>query len=224
MFINFHKFPQQHAFILAGLFIFCPNIFMAPIDSTHQDKPKCTLEYMVWPIKTGRNLLLKKILRLNYYGKNPKNFCNSTLNLLYITLTLAQMHWWIWSSSFQIGVREIRPYSSMHPYQSMYSLIAFGKFSHQYVYSSQYVYYFWPIFPPVRLFQTLEYVLKSFAMVKIVNLLERFLLKLLYVNNNLCIFLSAYYKFWSYKCLSLYFWDRTVLIIGSLGKFSEQYL
>ena len=67
--------------------------FMTPIESTHQDKPICTLEYMVWPIKTGRNLLLKKILRLNYYGKNPKNFCNSTLNLLYITLTLAQMHW-----------------------------------------------------------------------------------------------------------------------------------
>ena len=30
-----------------------------PIDSTHQDKPICTLEYMVWPIRTGRNLLLK---------------------------------------------------------------------------------------------------------------------------------------------------------------------
>ena len=31
-----------------------------PIDSTHQDKPICTLEYMVWPIRTGRNLPLKK--------------------------------------------------------------------------------------------------------------------------------------------------------------------
>ena len=30
-----------------------------PIDSTHQDKPICTLEYMVWPIRTGRNLQLK---------------------------------------------------------------------------------------------------------------------------------------------------------------------
>ena len=30
-----------------------------PIDSTHQDKPICTLEYMVWPIRTGRNLPLK---------------------------------------------------------------------------------------------------------------------------------------------------------------------
>ena len=30
-----------------------------PTDSTHQDKPICTLEYMVWPIRTGRNLLLK---------------------------------------------------------------------------------------------------------------------------------------------------------------------
>ena len=31
-----------------------------PIDSTHQNKPICTLEYMVWPIRTSRNLLLKK--------------------------------------------------------------------------------------------------------------------------------------------------------------------
>ena len=30
-----------------------------PIDSTHQDKPICTLECMVWPNRTGRNLLLK---------------------------------------------------------------------------------------------------------------------------------------------------------------------
>ena len=30
-----------------------------PIDSTHQDKPICTLEYMVWPIRTSRNLPLK---------------------------------------------------------------------------------------------------------------------------------------------------------------------
>ena len=29
-----------------------------PIDSTHQDKPICTLEYMVWPIRTGQNLPL----------------------------------------------------------------------------------------------------------------------------------------------------------------------
>ena len=36
------------------------KIFMLPIDSTHQDKPICTLEYMIWPIRTGRNLPLKK--------------------------------------------------------------------------------------------------------------------------------------------------------------------
>ena len=30
-----------------------------PIDSTHQDKSICTLEYMVWRIRTSRNLPLK---------------------------------------------------------------------------------------------------------------------------------------------------------------------
>ena len=30
--------------------------FMSPIDSTHQGKPICTLEYMVWPIRTNSNL------------------------------------------------------------------------------------------------------------------------------------------------------------------------
>ena len=34
--------------------------FMTPIESTNQDKPICTLEFMVWPIRTGRNLSLKK--------------------------------------------------------------------------------------------------------------------------------------------------------------------
>ena len=28
------------------------------MNSTHQDKPLCTLECMVWPIRTGRNLPL----------------------------------------------------------------------------------------------------------------------------------------------------------------------
>ena len=35
------------------------EFFTTPIDSTHQDEPKCTLECVVWPIRTGRNLPLK---------------------------------------------------------------------------------------------------------------------------------------------------------------------
>ena len=31
-----------------------------PIDSTHQDKPICTLEYMVWPIRTGQKVVIIK--------------------------------------------------------------------------------------------------------------------------------------------------------------------
>ena len=33
--------------------------FITPIDSTHHDKPICTLEYMNRPIKTGQKLPLK---------------------------------------------------------------------------------------------------------------------------------------------------------------------
>ena len=43
-----------------------------PIDSTHQDKPICTLEYMVWPIRTGRNLLLKLNLDHFFLYNSPR--------------------------------------------------------------------------------------------------------------------------------------------------------
>ena len=36
------------------------DFFMTPMDSTYQDKLICTLEYMVWPIRTCRNLPLEK--------------------------------------------------------------------------------------------------------------------------------------------------------------------
>ena len=36
------------------------DFFMTPMHSTYQDKLICTLEYMVWPFRTGRNLPLKK--------------------------------------------------------------------------------------------------------------------------------------------------------------------
>ena len=62
-FINFDDFSHQYTLISAGTFINLvrkfQNFFMTPIDSTHQDEPKCTLERVVWPIRTGRNLPLK---------------------------------------------------------------------------------------------------------------------------------------------------------------------
>ena len=54
-----------------------------PIDSTHQDKPICTLEYMVWPIRTGRNLPLKKWLYRPFWSKN---WSIKTKSRLYLVL------------------------------------------------------------------------------------------------------------------------------------------
>ena len=73
------------------------NFFMTPIDSTHQDKPICTLEYMVWPIRTGRNLPLKIQYALsNLYSEKPKLFyfmyTKSSLYNNVNALTLARMH------------------------------------------------------------------------------------------------------------------------------------
>ena len=58
-FINFWIFSQPYTLIPDRTFIkfdLREKFFMSPIHSTHQDKPICTLEYMVWHIRTGSNL------------------------------------------------------------------------------------------------------------------------------------------------------------------------
>ena len=66
-----------------------------PVDSTHQDKPICTLEYMVWPIRTGRNVPMK-IQCANSFIVIVKiqNSLNSIRlpNVLHITMWMR----WLW--------------------------------------------------------------------------------------------------------------------------------
>ena len=126
------------------------KFFMTSIDSTRRDKPICTLEYMVWPIRTGRNVPMK-IQCTNSFIVIVKiqNSLNSIRlpNVLHITMWMR----WLWLGCIgecgplplKLGSnttlrplavewyctpisQEIGPHSPMHPRQSQ-RILSFEK-------------------------------------------------------------------------------------------------